>query len=245
MVDARLFLLRAWYSAQESTFLSRVLLFATVYLVVQLLMLRRGGELSPSQRAMRARGPWILAGVLAAWGILLYSGYQGPVVRGTHLEIAQSAPARVSYGDAQHAPLIQVFTAPGCGPCKYLEGNLKPLIAQGYAVQYIPASLSGDDWDLLNAALCEADPRAGFERVFGMSGISVLATPAAAAPSCRSGVSGNEAVLRKLAGSAVFPTVIMPDGFLMIGAPSDAKLRGYLPAAAPLPPAAARGGQPL
>ena len=242
MVDARLFVLRAWYSAQESTFLSRVLLFLTVYLVVQLLLLLRGGELSPAQRTMRARGPWLLAGLFAAWGILLYSGYQGPVVRGIHLEIAQSAPARVSYGDAQHAPLIQVFTAPGCGPCKYLEGNLKPLIAQGYAVQYIPASLSGDDWDVLNAALCEADPRAGFERVFGMSGLSV---PAAAAPSCRSGVSGNEAVLRKLAGSAVFPTVIMPDGFLMIGAPSDAKLRAYLQAAAPLPPAAARGGQPL
>jgi hypothetical protein len=242
VVDARLFVLRAWYSAQESTFLSRVLLFATVYLVVQLLMLRRGGELSPAQRVMRARGPWILVGVLVAWGILLYSGYQGPVVRGTHLEIAQSAPARVSYGDAATAPLIQVFTAPGCGPCKYLEGNLKPLIAQGYAVQYIPASLSGDDWDVLNAALCEADPRAGFERVFGMSGLSA---PAAAAPSCRSGVSGNEAVLRKLAGSAVFPTVIMPDGFLMIGAPSDAKLLAYLHAAAPLPPATGRGGQPL
>jgi len=243
VVDARLFMLRAWYSAPDSTFLSRVLLFATVYLVVQLLILRRGGELSPAQRAMRARGPWILAGVLAAWGALVFAGYQGPVVRGTHLEIAQSAPARVTYGDAAAAPVIQVFTAPGCGPCKYLEGNLKPLIAQGYAVQYIPGSLNGDDWDVLNAALCEADPRAGFERVFGMSGFSV---PAAAAPSCRSGVSGNEAVLRKLAGSAVFPTVVMPDGFLMIGAPSNARLRAYLRAAAPLPPgAAAKGGRPL
>ena len=240
MVDARLFLMRAWYSALESTFLSRVLLFAAVYLVVQLLILRRGGELSPSQRVMRARGPWILAGVLAAWGVLVFAGYQGPVVRGTHLEIAQSAPARVTYGDAATAPVIQVFTAPGCGPCKYLEGNLKPLIAQGYAVQYIPGSLSGDDWGVLNAALCEADPRAGFERVFGMSRVSVPA--AAAAPLCRSGVSSNEAVLRKLAGSAVFPTVIMPDGFLMIGAPSDARLRAYLRAAAPLPPGAAGKG---
>ncbi len=127
----------------------------------------------------------MLAAVLAAWAVLTLFTYQGSVTRHSHLEIAQTAPVRVTYGDAEHAPVIQVFTAPGCGPCKSLEGRLKTVIGQGYAVQYIPGSLSGGDWDLINAAMCEADPKAGFERIFGIAGSAHrrLASPTA----CRSG----------------------------------------------------------
>ena len=243
MVDARLWILRALYSAPNWALLSRILLFVALFLAVQQLMLRRGKPLSPEQRTAREGGPWVLAAVLAAWGLLTFFSYQGSATRRSHLEIAQSAPVRVTYGDALHAPVIQVFTAPGCGPCKSLEGRLKAVIGQGYAVQYIPSSLGDDDWDVLNAAMCEADPKAGFERVFGIAG---RAPPMAPPTACRSGVMGNEAVLRKLSGRLVFPTLVMPDGLLLIGAPSDARLHAYLQAAAPLPqPTAASGSQPL
>jgi hypothetical protein len=240
-VDVRLFVLRVLYSAPNWALLSRLLLLVALFLAVQQLMLRRGQQhLTPEQWAARDRGPWVLAVVLVAWGVLTFFGYQGSTTRRGHLEMAQSAPVRVTYGDAAHAPVIQVFTAPGCGPCKSLEGRLKAVIAQGYAVQYIPSSLGGGDWDAINAAMCESDRKAGFERLFGMA---AMAPPAAEAP-CRSGVTDNEAVLNRLAGRLVFPTVVMPDGLLMIGAPSDARLRSYLQAVAPLP-AAAAGGQPL
>lgn len=243
MVDARLWIMRALYSAPSWALLSRILLFVALFLAVQQLMLWRGRPLSPEQQAARHSGPWVLAAVLAAWGVLTFFGYQGSATRRSHLQIAQSAPVRVTYGDAAHAPVIQVFTAPGCGPCMSLEGRLKAVIGQGYAVQYIPSSLGGGDWDLINAAMCEADPKAGFERIFGIAGSPRPQAPQAV---CRSGVMGNEAVLRKLAGSLVFPTVVMPDGLLLIGAPSDARLHAYLQAAAPLPPAAAASGsQPL
>lgn len=238
-MDVRLFVLRVLYSAPSWALLSRLLLFLALFLAVQQLLLRRGQHLTPAQWAVRDRGPWALLVVAAVWGVLTFATYQGSSTRRSHFETAQSAPVRVSYGDAAHAPVIQVFTAPGCGPCKSLEGRLKAVIGQGYAVQYIPSVLGGGDWDALNAAMCEADRKAGFERVFGMAG---FAAPAASSPLCRSGVTDNEAVLLRLAGRLVFPTVIMPDGLLLVGAPSDATLRAYLRVAAPLP---ATGGQPL
>ncbi|MDB5976558.1 MAG: hypothetical protein JWR07_3318 [Nevskia sp.] len=243
-MDVRLFVLRVLYSAPNWVLLSRLLLFVAVFLAVQQLLLWRSKDLTPEQAAARARGRWVLGVVLAAWGVLTMIDYQGSAARHSHLEAAQSAPVRVTYGDAAHAPVIQVFTAPGCGPCKSLEGRLKAVIAQGYAVQYIPSSLGDNDWDAINAAMCEPDRKAGFERLFGMG----FTAPAVPAPLCISGVTDNEAVLRKLAGQLVFPTVIMPDGFLVIGAPSDARLHAYLGAAAPLPAAAVgtrAGGQAL
>ena len=239
-MDVRLFVLRVLYSAPNWALLSRLLLFVAVFLAVQQLLLWRSRDLTPEQATVRARGRWVLGAVLAAWGVMTLVGYQGAATRRGHYEAAQSAPVRVTYGDAAHAPVIQVFTTPGCGPCKSLEGRLKAVIAQGYAVQYIPSSLGDNDWDAINAAMCEPDRRAGFERLFGMG----FTVPAAPAPLCVSGVTDNEAVLRKLAGQLVFPTVIMPDGFLVIGAPSDARLHTYLGAAAPLP-AARAGGQAL
>ena len=244
-MDVRLFVLRVLYSAPNWALLSRLLLFVALFLAVQQLMLWRSKDLTPEQAAARARGPWVVAVLLAAWSVLTMVGYQGSATRHGHFEAAQSAPVRVTYGDAAHAPVIQVFTAPGCGPCKSLEGRLKAVIAQGYAVQYIPSSLGDNDWDVINAAMCEPDRKAGFERLFGMAG---LTAPAAPTPACISGVTDNEAVLRKLAGQLVFPTVIMPDGFMVIGAPSDARLHAYLGAAAPLPAAAVgtrTGGQAL
>ena len=240
-MDVRLFVLRVMYSAPNWALLSRLLLFVSLFLAAQQLMLWRSKSLTPEQAAARARGPWVVAALLAVWSVLTMVGYQGSVTRRGHFEAAQSAPVRVTYGDAAHAPVIQVFTAPGCGPCKSLEGRLKAVIAQGYAVQYIPSSLSDNDWDAINAAMCEPDRRAGFERLFGMA----FTAPAMPVPACISGVTDNEAVLRKLAGQLVFPTVIMPDGFLVVGAPSDARLHAYLGAAAPLPAAAKTGGQAL
>jgi len=228
--------LRAVDSAQDSGLLPRLLLIAALFLAVQYLLLRWRKDLTPQQRAARHFSPWLPAGMLAGWAVLNLFSYQGPVTRGHQLEIAQSAPVRVSYGDAAHAPVIQVFTAPGCGPCKSLEMRLRDVIAQGYAVQYIPSSLDDGDWDQINAAMCQADRKAGFERLFAGGGPM---QPIAAG--CESGVTGNEAVLRKLAGKLYFPTVVMPDGLMLIGAPSDEELQAYLHAAAPLPAAAGRG----
>jgi thiol-disulfide isomerase/thioredoxin len=202
------------------------------------LLLRWRSDLSPQQLAARHFGPALPALLLAGWVLLTWFGYQGSMARRHQLEIAQSAPARVTYGDAA-APVIQVFTAPGCGPCKMLESQLKNVIAQGYAVQYIPSSLSGADWDEINAALCQTDPKAGFERLFDSGGQAALPPPQ---PGCQSGVRNNQAVLQKLAGQLVFPTVVMPDGLLLIGAPSESKLQTYLRAAAPLPAAAPTNG---
>jgi len=240
VAHVRLLWLRAIDSAPDSALLPRLLLIAALFLAVRHLLLRWRKDLSPEQRAARHFGPWLPAGLLAGWALLSLISYQGPVTRGHQLEIAQSAPVRVSYGDAARAPVIQVFTAPGCGPCKSLEERLRSVIAQGYAVQYIPSSLGDNDWDQINAAMCQADRKAGFERLFGGGG----PTQPIAAPGCQSGVRDNEAVLRKLAGKLYFPTVVMPDGLMLIGAPSDEKLQAYLRAAAPLP-AAAGGGQPL
>ncbi len=239
----RLFLLRAQYSAPDWIMLSRLLLLAAAFFAVQYLLLLLRRDLSPQQRAARHFGLGLPLGLLLAWALLNLVGYQGPAARAHHLAIAGSAPARVSYGDPAHAPTIQVFTAPGCGPCKYLESRLKDVVAQGYAVQYIPSSLNGADWDEIDAALCEVNPKAGFERLFGIGGGLI---PAAGQPGCRSRVRDNQAALQKLAGELVFPTVVMPDGLLLVGVPSDFMLQNYLQAATPLPAAAAAGGgQPL
>jgi hypothetical protein len=242
VADVWLLLLREMNSASEWAPLSRLLLVAVLFLALRHLWSRRRGGLSPDQPVERDPGLWLLAGMLAAWAVLSFTNYQGPAARRAHLQIAQSAPVRVTYGDAAHAPVIQVFTARGCGPCIALEQRLRSVIAEGYAVQYIPGSLDGADWNVINAAMCEIDPKAGFEQVFGGGGLPAFG---AVRPGCRSGVGGNESVLRKLAGNPVFPTLIMPDGLLLIGAPSESRLRSYLHAAAPLDTTVTGGGQPL
>lgn len=239
MAEVRLLLLRVMDSAPQWALLSRLLLLAALFVALQQLPLWLRRHADAGQRAARRQGPWLVAALLAAWGLISSIGYQGPATRRAQLELARSAPLRVGYGDAAHAPLIQVFTAPGCGPCRLLERRLQGVIAQGYAVQYIPGSLGGNDQETIEAALCEPDPRAGFERVFAMAG----AAPAALAPPpCRGGVRDNQAVQHRLAGRVVFPTLVLPDGFMVVGVPSEARLRAYLQAAAPLPPA---GGAPL
>ena len=238
----RLLLLRGMYSAPSWTLLSRLLLFAALFIGVQQVMLWLRRDPGPEQRAARRQGSWLVLALLAAWGLVSGIGYQGAAMRRDHLALAQAAPLRISYGDTAHAPVIQVFTAPGCGPCKSLEGRLQPLIAQGYAVQYIPGSLGGGDEETIEAALCETHPGAAFERVFGMA--TPAASAQASAPPCGGGVRANEAVLHRIAGMVEFPTVVMPDGFVIVGAVSATRLSTYLSAAAPLP-AAPAGGRPL
>lgn len=230
-MDFHLLLLRLAHASPGAWMLSRVFLLLALSLLVQQLWLRRSPTLAEMNVVTLRGGLLLLPLVLGAAALCGWLGYQGPGQRAEQLRLARSAPVRLAYGRAG-APAIQVFTAPGCGPCRNLEAHLRSFIEEGYAVEYIPVSMNGDeDWEALEAALCSADPRAGFERVFALAG----APPAT--PGCFSPVRGNEPVLEALSGRQVFPTVVMPDGLLRIGAPSDRELRDYLQAAAPLPAA--------
>jgi len=234
-MDFHLLLLRLAHASPWAWMLSRVLLLLALSLLLQQLWLRRSPTLAEMNVVTLRGGLLVLPLVLAAAGLCAWLGYQTAARRAEQLRLARSAPARLAYGTAG-APVIQVFTAPGCGPCRNLEARLRPFIREGYAVEYIPVSMNGDeDWDALEAALCSPDPRAAFEQVFALAG----APPAT--PGCISRVRGNEPVLEALSGRPVFPTVVMPDGLLRIGAPSDGELRDYLRAAAPLPPATSAG----
>jgi hypothetical protein len=229
-MDFHVLMLRLLHSAPASLTLLVMLLALAAGLVVHQLGIRRSPTLTDMNRAPLRAGllalPLVLLAAFGAGRI----GYQGQSLREEQLRLAQTAPVRVAYGDPA-APALQVFTAPGCGPCRQLEARLGEVIREGYAVQYIPVSMFGDEgWDQLEAAMCSADPRAAFERVFAMAQVPP------AGPDCHSRVRENQAVQSAL-GSAVFPTVIMPDGLLQLGAPSIGELRDYLHATAPLPAA--------
>jgi hypothetical protein len=231
-MDFHLLLLRLAHASPGAWLLSRVLLLLALSLLLQQLWLRRSPTLAEMNVVTLRGGLLALPLLLAAAALCAWLGYQTAGLRAQQLQLARSAPVRLAYGTAG-APVIQVFTAPGCGPCRNLEARLHAFIREGYAVEYIPVSMNGDeDWEALEAALCSADPRAGFEQVFALAG----APPAT--PGCISPVRGNEPVLESLSGRQVFPTVVMPDGLLRIGAPSDGELRDYLRAAAPLPASA-------
>jgi hypothetical protein len=234
-MDLHALMLRLMHAAPAALTLMVMLLGLAAGLVSHQLMVRRSPTLTDMNRVPLRIGLLALPLVLLAAFAAGRLGYQGESTRAGQLHLAQTAPVRVSYG-AAGAPTIQVFTAPGCGPCRQLEGELGILIGEGYAVQYIPVSMFGDEgWEQLEAAMCSDDPRAGFERVFSMSHVPP------AGPDCHSRVRENEAVLDAL-GSDAFPTVIMPDGLLRLGVPSLEELRDYLRATAPLPAAA---GKPL
>ncbi len=216
-MDLHLFLLRLMHASPGAWLLARLCLAIAVGLLLSRLIDRRHSS------------PLGLGLVLLAAAVCTFVGYQRQTVRAGQLETARSAPVRLAYGTSG-APAIQVFTAPGCGPCRDLEARLQAFIGAGYAVEYIPVSMRGEeDWEALAAAMCSVDPRTAFERVYALAG----APPAG--PDCHSRVRENEAVLQALSGREVFPTVVMPDGLLRIGAPSDRELRDYLRAAAPLP----------
>jgi hypothetical protein len=228
-------MLRLSHASPAALTLMAMLLAAAAGLVAHQLSIRRSPTLTDMNKVPLRAGLLALPLVLLGAAVAGRLGYQGEALRAEHLRLSQAAPVRVSYG-AAGAPTIQVFTAPGCGPCRQLEGELGSVIAEGYAVQYIPVSMFGDEgWDQLEAAMCSEDPRAGFERAFSLSRLPP------AGPDCHSRVRENEAALDAL-GSAAFPTVIMPDGLLQLGAPPLAELRDYLHATAPLPAAA---GKPL
>jgi thiol-disulfide isomerase/thioredoxin len=234
-MNLHVLMLRLAHSAPATQTLMVMLFGLAVGLVSHQLLIRRSPTLTDMNTAPLRAGLLALPLVLLAALGVGRLGYQGQAQRAEQLRLAQTAPVRVSYGPAD-APAIQVFTAPGCGPCRMLEARLGELVREGYAVQYIPVSMVGDEgWDQIEAAMCSADPRAAFERVYAMAPVPP------AGPECHSRVRENQAVQQAL-GSQVYPTVIMPDGLLELGAPPIEKLREYLHATAPLPPA---GGQAL
>ncbi|MBV8062491.1 MAG: thioredoxin fold domain-containing protein [Nevskia sp.] len=226
-MSLHLLLLRLTHLTPGPAMLARVSLALALGLLVQQLLLRRNAavaEVVPLRTGLLSLPLLLGVALLAAW-----LGYPTQSVRQHQLDLARSAPVRLAYGPAG-APAIQVFTAPGCGPCRLLEERLGTLIAEGYAVEYIPVSMRGDeDWDALAAAMCSANPRAAFEQVYAMA---AAPTPLAG---CDSRVRENAPVLQSLVGEEVYPTVVMPDGLLRVGAPSEEELRDYLRAASPLP----------
>jgi hypothetical protein len=228
-----LFLLRTVYSSHP--LLTRLALYFALFMALQwLLSWRRNGD--PVARLGRQRDLALMLGALGLALVLTATGFQGRTTRQGQLELAASAPIRVSYGDPAAAPTIRVFTARGCGPCRNLEGQLRQIMHEGYAVQYIPGSLDDQDWNLVATAVCGADSGsasgAGFEAAFSLP-------PDAQAPVtgavCGGTVGGNEAIQRRLSGHLLYPTLVMPDGLLIVGSPSLDYLRRYLRTAAPLP----------
>jgi hypothetical protein len=208
-----LFLLRLHYSSPDTEQLARVFLLVAAVLAVHQLLIRSSPTRKEMERTQLRGGLLGLVFCLGVAALLSVWGYQGAGKRGRNLEIAGDAPVRFSYG-AQGAPLIQVFTAPGCGPCHELEGRLAGVIAEGYAVQYIPSPLSEDDWGLILAAVCAPDARAAFERLYRMQ---PPPQPGAVPQSCDNSAHLNEAALQRLTGRLVYPTVVMPDGFTIVG----------------------------
>jgi hypothetical protein len=225
-----LFLLRAAYSSHP--LLTRLALYFALFVALQWLLTWRRAAGDPGVRRQRRIDLALLVAALGAALALTVAGFQDHGARQAQLALAAAAPVRVSYGDPATAPTIRVFTARGCGPCLHLEGQLRQLMHEGYAVQYIPGSLDDNDWGLVTAAACGPGSGAGFERAFNMP-------PDAQAPVtgavCQGNIAGNEALQRRLSGHLLYPTVVMPDGLLIVGAPSLAYLRQYLQAAAPLP----------
>lgn len=224
-----LFLLRAAYSSHP--LLTRLALYLALFAALHWLLTWRRAARDAAVRGSRRQDLQILAAALGAALLLTVAGFQGRGTRERQLNVAASAPLHVSYGNPA-APTTRVFTARGCGPCMQLEGELRQLMHEGYAVQYIPGSLDDQDWLLVTAAVCGGSG-AGFERAFNMA-------PDAQAPItgavCQGNIAGNEAVQHHLRrGGLLYPTVVMPDGLLIVGAPSLAYLRQYLQAAAPLP----------
>lgn len=229
-----LYLLRAMYSSHP--LLTRLALYTALFLALQWLLTWRRAAADAPVRRERWRELALLAAALGVALVLTVVGFQGRSTRQGQLELAASAPIRVSYGDPAAAPTIRVFTARNCGPCKGLEAELPQIVHAGYAVQYIPGSLDDQDRELVATAVCGSGagtaPGAGFEPAFGIR-------PDAQAPVsgavCQGDVAGNEAVQRRLSGQLMYPTVVMPDGLLIVGAPSLDYLRRYLRASAPLP----------
>jgi hypothetical protein len=225
-----LFLLRAIYSSHP--LLIRLALCTALFSALQLALSRwraGRGEMTPWRWRQDLT---LLLVALGAALVLTSAGFQGAATRQGQLALAAAAPVRVSYGDPAAVPTIRVFTARHCGPCKGLEGELRQVMHEGYAVQYIPGSLDDQDHALVAAAICGADSGAGFEPAF-----EIPRDPRAPVTGvvCKGDVAGNEAVQRRLSGQLLYPTVVMPDGLLIVGAPSLEYLDRYLRAAAPLP----------
>ena len=227
-MDLHLLLLRLRYASPETAQLLHIFLLVAAVLAAHQLWVRS----SPTRRELEQaalRGG--LIGLALCLGLAVaacFWGYQGGAARARNLQIAGAAPLRVAYG-AGGAPLIQVFTAPGCGPCAELEARLGPVIEAGYAVEYLPSPLSEEDWLPIVSALCAPDPHAAFEHLYRMA---QPPQPGAVRRVCDDRARLNEAALKQLTGRLVYPTVV-PDGFVLLGAPSQATLLGYLHAVAP------------
>jgi len=151
--------------------------------------------------------------------------YQGESVRASQWQKARAAPVRIIEGKVDGAPL-QIFTAPRCTFCMAIEKWLDGGGAPGYRIEFIPSSFDGVAWAELENAMCTRHPMEEFRKLHRLDPPQIQ--DPAPAPPCDTRVRENAAALRSI-GRYAFPTLIMPDGFRMIG-PSPAKVSRYLEA---------------
>ncbi len=221
-------MLRVLYSAPAAVAQARWwLLLALMLAALRWWYLRR--QVVPP-RARFGANRLLEAGMIVAL-VLAYlpvaGRYQTEAVRADQWRKAAAAPERHVEGDSSGVPL-QIFTAPRCTFCMAIEKWLDGGGAPGYRVEFIPSSFDGVAWAELEAAMCTAHPMEEFRRLHRREPPETV-TPEPAPP-CETRVKENAAALRSI-GRYAFPTLILPDGFRMIG-PSPAKVSRYLQALA-------------
>jgi hypothetical protein len=223
-----LFLLRVLYSAPAAVAQARWwLLLALVLGVLRFWYLRRR---NPSPRIRFGASRLLEAGIVATL-VLAYlpvaERYQGKAERVSQWQKARVAPVRHVEGSADGVPL-QIFTAPRCTFCMAIEKWIESGGARGYRIEFIPSSFDGVAWAELEAAMCAPDPMQQFRRLHRLEPPETQDPEPA--PPCSTRVKENAAALRSI-GRYAFPTLILPDGFRMIGA-SPSKVSRYLQALA-------------
>ena len=223
-----LFFLRVMYSAPAAVAQARWWLLAALALaVLRFWYLRRR---NPAPRVRFAASRLLEAGIVAAL-VLAYlpvaGRYQTEAMRASQWQKARAAPVRYLEGAEQGVPL-QIFTAPRCTFCMAIEKWLEDGGAPGYRIEFIPSSFDGVAWSELETALCTAHPMQQFRRLHRLE-MPEMQDPEPPPP-CPTRVRENAAALRSI-GRYAFPTLILPDGFRMIGA-SPAKVARYLEALA-------------
>jgi hypothetical protein len=223
-----LFILRVLYSAPAAVAQARWWLLLALLLGVMRWWYLRKWTLKPGLRfgAHRLLEAGVLASLVLAC-LPVVERYQGEALRASQWQKAQAAPVRYIEGDAQGVPL-QIFTAPRCSFCMAIEKWLDEGGARGYRIEFIPSSFDGVAWAELEAALCTPHPMEEFRRLHRREPPELL-TPEPA-PACPTRVKENATALRSI-GRYAFPTLILPDGFRMIGA-TPRKVARYLDALA-------------
>lgn len=223
-----LFLLRVLYSAPAAVVQARWWLLLALALGVLRWWYLRRHSMSPRLRfgAHRLLEIGMIAALVLAY--LPMSGrYQFESVRAAQWQKARAAPERYIEGDPAGVP-IQIFTAPRCSFCMAIEKWLADGGGTGYRVEFIPSSFDGVHWSELEAAMCTANPMEEFRELHRREPPDQI-TPEPTAP-CATRVRENAVALRSI-GRYAFPTLILPDGFRMIGA-TPPKVSRYLKALA-------------